>query len=183
MFVHLFILDGVISPISRLAYEGSPMTQGRTWRGGRVPARRTREMGGKKPAKKPVFGQLTLTGELALDWMKPDTEVIVAKIEIGPIGAFPEYNVPEWASERSGDIGLIHDANHYANPILVTQRSILRALEIYCVEMEEQGANTAVEMNGTAQKGVIIFEENCPKLKFTRDKKAGQFAPYVMHKL
>lgn len=141
-------------------------------------------MGAKKrdPAK-PVFGQLTLTGELALDWMKPDTEVIVAKIEIGPIGAFPEYNVPEWASERTGDIGLIHDGNHYANPILVTQRSILRALEIYCVEMEELGAKTAVEMNGTAQKGVIVFEENLPTLKFTRDASKGQFAPYEMHKL
>jgi hypothetical protein len=141
-------------------------------------------MGKKKNTEaKPVFGQLTLTGELALDWMKPDTEVIVAKIEIGPIGAFPEYNVPEWASERTGDIGLIHDANHYANPILVTQRSILRALEIYCVEMEESGADTEVLKTGTAQKGVISFQENNPTLKFTRDASKGQFAPYEMHKL
>jgi len=137
----------------------------------------------KKEEAKPVFGQLTLTGELALDWMKPDTEVIVAKIEIGPIGAFPEYNVPEWASERTGDIGLIHDANHYANPILVTQRSILRALEIYCVEMEEAGADTEVLKTGSAQKGVISFQENNPTLKFTRDASKGQFAPYEMHKL
>lgn len=141
-------------------------------------------MGAKKKTEaKPVFGQLTLTGELALDWMKPDTEVIVAKIEIGPIGAFPEYNVPEWASERTGDIGLIHDGNHYANPILVTQRSILRALEIYCVRMEELGALTAVEKTGSAQKGVIVFEENLPTLKFTRDATKGQFAPYEMHEL
>ena len=137
----------------------------------------------KNTEAKPVFGQLTLTGELALDWMKPDTEVIVAKIEIGPIGAFPEYNVPEWASERTGDIALIHDANHYANPILVTQRSILRALEIYCVEMEEAGADTEVLKTGTAQKGVISFQENNPTLKFTRDGSKGQFAPYEMHKL
>lgn len=55
---------------------------------------------GKQKTKIPVFGQLTLTGELALDWMKPDTEIVTAKIEIGPVGAFDEYNVPEWASEK-----------------------------------------------------------------------------------
>ena len=122
--------------------------------------------------KKPVFGQLTLTGALALDWMKPDTEVIVAKIEIGPIGAFDhEYTIPEWANERTGDIGVIHDANSYCNPILVTQRSILRALEIWCVEMEIAGAG---------HKGVLEIEEKNPTLTFTRDVKAGQFAPYKM---
>ena len=51
--------------------------------------------------KKPVFGQLTLTGELALDWLKDGSEIIAGKIMIGPCGAFPEYNVPDWASERN----------------------------------------------------------------------------------
>ena len=137
-------------------------------------------MGGKKNTEKPVFGQLTLTGELALDWMKPDTEVVVAKIEIGPIGAFPEYNVPEWAAERTGDIGLIHPANNFMNPILVTQRSVLRALEYWCVEMEAKGCTTSVQKSGTAQKGVLEIEENEPTLIFTRDESKGQFAPYEM---
>lgn len=131
--------------------------------------------------KKPVFGQLTLTGDMALDWMKPDTEVIVAKIEIGPIGAFDhEYTIPEWANERTGDIGVIHDCNTYCNPILVTQRSILRALEIWCVEMEISGAKTSVMKSGSGHKGVLEIEEKNPTLKFTRDVKAGQFAPYKM---
>jgi len=133
-----------------------------------------------KKKTKPVFGQLTLTGELALDWMKPDTEVTVAKVEIGPIGAFPEYNVPEWASERTGDIGLIHPANNFANPILVTQRSVLRALEFWCVEMEAKGCKTSVEKSGSAQKGVLEIPENHPILVFTRDSAKGQFAPYEM---
>ncbi|AXH78301.1 MAG: hypothetical protein [Circular genetic element sp.] len=137
-------------------------------------------MGAEKKTEKPVFGQLTLTGELALDWMKPDTEVVVAKIEIGPIGAFPEYNVPEWAAERTGDIGLIHPANNFMNPILVTQRSVLRALEYWCVEMETKGCKTSVEKSGSAQKGVLVIEENEPTLIFTRDESKGQFAPYEM---
>tara|TARA_R110000751_G_scaffold75228_2_gene151693 strand:+ start:916 stop:1329 length:414 start_codon:yes stop_codon:yes gene_type:complete len=132
---------------------------------------------------KPVFGQLTLTGEMALDWMKPDTEVIIGKVEIGPVGAFPEYNVPDWASERTGDIGLIHPANNFANPILVTQRSILRALEIWCVEMEISGCTTSVVKAGSAHKGVLVIEEGNPTLKFTRDATKGQFAPYELHKL
>lgn len=130
--------------------------------------------------KKPVFGQLTLTGELALDWMKPDTEIIIGKVEIGPIGAFPEYNVPDWASERTGDIGLIHTTNKYENPVLVTQRSILRALEIYCVDMEAKGAECEVVKSGTAMKGVLTIAENNPTFRFTRDASKGQFAPYEM---
>ena len=139
-----------------------------------------KKMGANKKGAKPVFGQLTLTGELALDWMKPDTEVVVAKIEIGPIGAFPEYNVPDWAAERTGDIGLIHPANNFMNPILVTQRSVLRALEYWCVEMEAKGCTTSVEKSGSAQKGVLVIEENEPTLIFTRDESKGQFAPYEM---
>tara|TARA_R110002012_G_scaffold176171_1_gene341050 strand:- start:14 stop:427 length:414 start_codon:yes stop_codon:yes gene_type:complete len=130
--------------------------------------------------KMPVFGQLTLTGELALDWMKSGTEVIVGKVEIGPIGAFPEYNVPDWANERTGDIGLIHTTNSYDNPILVTQRSILRALEIWCVEMETKGCTTEVVKKGEAMKGVLMVEENNPTLSFVRDETKGQFAPYEM---
>ena len=135
-----------------------------------------------KKTAKPVFGQLTLTGQLALDWMKPDTEVIVAKIEIGPIGAFDEeYTIPEWANERTGDIALVHDTNTYCNPILVTQRSILRALEIWCVEMEISGAKTSVVKVRATHKGVLEILENNPTLKFTRDEKKGQFAPYELH--
>jgi len=135
---------------------------------------------GNTKTKKPVFGQLTLTGELALDWMKPDTEVVTAKVEIGPVGAFQEYNVPDWASEKTGDVGLIHNANKFANPILVTQRSILRALEIWCVDMEAKGAATEVVKVGACQKGVLTIAEDCPTLKFTRDVSKGQFAPYEL---
>jgi hypothetical protein len=137
-------------------------------------------MAGKK---KPVFGQLTLTGELAVDWMKAGTEVIIGKVEIGPIGAFPEYNIPDWANERTGDIALIHTANRYDNPVLVTQRSILRALEIWCVDMETQGAKTEVAKSGSGMKGVLTIVENNPTFIFERDETKGQFAPYEMRQI
>lgn len=134
-------------------------------------------------AKKPVFGQLTLTGDLALDWMKNGMEVEVQVVEIGPIGAFQQYNVPEWAAERSGDIAILHKPNKYENPVLVTQRSILRALEIWCVELEANGAKTSVEKEYGVQFGRLDLNDEPVKLQFTRDEKKGKFAPYEMEVL
>lgn len=133
------------------------------------------------PKKKmPVFGQLTLTGELALDWMKDGLERTIAKIEIGPISAFGNYNVPEWASQKSGDIALLHEPDQYQNPVLVTQRSILRALEIFCVEKEEEGAVTSVETAFGCQFGRLELNDEPVSLRFTRDASKGKFAPYHM---
>ena len=133
-----------------------------------------------KKRTKPVFGQLTLSGDLALDWMKNEMEIIIGKVMIGPMGAFPEFNVPDWANERTGDIGVIYHANSYANPVLVTQRSILRALEIWCVDQEAKGAETLVEKKGSGQRGVLIIKENNPTLQFVRDLEKGKFAPYEL---
>ena len=130
--------------------------------------------------KKPVFGQLTLTGELALDWMKNGTEAEVARIEIGPIGAFQNYNVPDWAAEKTGEIALLHAPNQFSNPILVTQRSILRLLEIWCVEKEAEGAKTSVETAHGVVYGVLNLEEDSVRLKFWRDDSKGKFSPYHM---
>lgn len=130
--------------------------------------------------KKPVFGQLTLTGDLALDWLKDGMEIEVSMVDIGPIGAFGQYNVPEWAGEKTGDIALLHTPNQYDNPVLVTQRSVLRALEYFCVEMEEQGAETSVEKYNEFQFGRLDLGDGSVKLEFNRRKDKGKFAPYEM---
>lgn len=132
---------------------------------------------GMAAKKKPVFGQLTLTGEMALDWMKNGMEVTVAKVAIGPIGFFQDFNVPDWAGEKTGDIALIFLPNEYANPILVTQRSILRALEVWCVQQESKGAKASIEKKFKCQAGVLTIEENHPTLKFSRDEKI-KFSTY-----
>ncbi|GAH71629.1 unnamed protein product [marine sediment metagenome] len=43
----------------------------------------------KKPTK-PLFGQLTLSGELALDWVKNPTEIIAKKIWFCNVSALTE---------------------------------------------------------------------------------------------
>ena len=142
-------------------------------------------MATKKRPTKPVFGQLTLSGSMALDWMKNEMEITIAKVLIGPIGAFPEYNIPPWALENpkimSGDVAVIHRADKFENPVFVTQVSILRALEIWCVEQEAKGAETRVEKKGSCRRGVLfIAEGKNPTLKFVRDLDKGEFAPYVI---
>lgn len=135
-------------------------------------------MAGKKTATKPVFGQLTLTGEMALDWMKNGMEVTIHKIWLGPIGAFGDFNVPDWAVEKAGDIALLFTPNDYANPILVTQRSILRALEQWCVNQEANGAKAGIKKAYATQFAELIIEENFPTLVFTRMDEKKKFSPY-----
>ena len=130
--------------------------------------------------KKPVFGQLTLTGEMALDWLKPGSEIHAGKIMFGPLGAFPEYNVPDWAIERNKEIVIIVHQNTVMNPLLVTQRSVMKALEAHCVEWESQGALCQVEKVASTTRATIEFDEGGPHLKFDRDPKAGKFAPYTV---
>jgi hypothetical protein len=130
--------------------------------------------------KKPVFGQLTLTGEMALDWLKPGSTIIAGKIMIGQQGAFPEYNIPDWAQERTSELGIIVHANEHLNPMLVTQKSVLKALEAKCCEWEEEGAKCYVEKKGSSQRAVLEFGEGQIELTFDRSKNGGKFAPYTM---
>jgi len=133
--------------------------------------------------KKPVFGQLTLTGELALDWLKDGSRIIAGKIMFGPCGAFPEYNVPEWAAERNDVVAVIVNANEQINPLLVTQKSVLKALELRCVDWETNGAKCMVEKSGATHRSVIEFAEDQPELVFERSKHGGKFAPYLVHEI
>jgi hypothetical protein len=128
--------------------------------------------------KKLVFGQMTLGGSLALDWMKNETEVNVAKIEMGPSTAFASYNLPEWIDEKTCDIALLHPDEAFHNPVLITQRSIIRQLEHFCVEKEAEGADTRVEKKGKVEVAVLDFGDSYVTLYFSRDKSKGKYAPY-----
>jgi len=138
-------------------------------------------MAAKKNAKKmPVFGQLTLTGEMALDWLKPGLKIRIRQWEM----ASPEfyrsmYNLPEWAYEKA-TVGIIHGVDKWANKILVTQASVLRQIEARMAEFEADGAQVSVENKSGMQCSRILFEEDAPTATFERDAKAGKFAPYVV---
>ncbi len=126
--------------------------------------------------KKSVFGQLTLTGDVALDWLKDGSRIRPELIQFGPIESFSEYNVPEWAKERNSEIVVI-TSQGFQNPLLITQKGVMRQLERMCVEFEEKGIKVLVE-DGRA---ICDFEGKADfDFLFDRNAKLGQFAPYEM---
>lgn len=125
--------------------------------------------------KKPVFGQLTLTGQLAVDWLKPNTEVVARKITFfSPQLQTENWNLPEWVMHKTV-IALIFPLNEWENPIMVNQASVLKWLESKCVEWESKGAT----VSSTSIESVIEFDSNHPEMVFNRDEKGGKFAPYL----
>lgn len=132
--------------------------------------------------KKPVFGQMTLTGQKALDWLKNGTNVQARKIWMGNTNLFDsDWNMPQWALDK-GVCALIFPANEYDNPILVTQKSVLRVIEAKCMEWEAEGcAVNILTISGsgaTGQIAEILFEENGPIMDFKRDPEGPTYAGY-----
>lgn len=124
--------------------------------------------------KKSVFGQLTLGGDIALDWLKDGSHIKARTIAFGPVEVFEEYNVPDWAKERCQLIAIIDSADG-ANSMLISQNGVLKVLERHCAEWEEQGAKCSATKQG---KLTIEFDDQCPTLSFARDESKGKFAPY-----
>jgi len=136
-----------------------------------------------KKTTNPVFGQLTLTGELALDWIKKDmvNEIIAKKIWFCNVAALEgDWNVPIWAKEK-GIVALIFPMSEWGNPLFITQKSILKELEAHCCNWEAAGAKCS--MVGTklqGQKSCIEFKESQPSLKIYRKDDARTFDPYIV---
>jgi|TARA_R110000824_G_C15195444_1_gene675212 hypothetical protein len=136
-----------------------------------------------KKTKMPLFGQLTLTGEKALDWVKNPTEITAKIIWFCSVNALHDWNVPEWAKDK-GIVALIFPTNEWGNPVFVTQNSILKVLESMCADWETKGASCKVigtKIQG--QKTQIMFEENEPTFKFSRPENCKTYDPYIVEVL
>ena len=130
--------------------------------------------------KKPVFGQMTLTGDLAVDWVKAGVENVItaARIEFGSALAFTDdYNIPDYHKDKKV-VALIFPLNSWANPLMITQMSILKPLEAKCSEWEAAGATCETFKSNGATCGRVMFSENNPTITMFKDKKAAQYAPY-----
>lgn len=141
-----------------------------------------------KKKKTPVFGQLTLTGEKALDWMKSGTECVVEKIHFADAALLDQdWNIPDWALGKGicAILFPVESIVNWQNPILVTQKSILRRLEAECAVWEANGSPVNVLQQAgsgaTGQLTEIMFPEHPPKMKFERPADAPTYAPYSVH--
>lgn len=131
--------------------------------------------------KKPVFGQLTLTGEKALDWLKTDD----AEVEGGVSYLFTKirmvltetldtegWNVPEWKDGRTWTaLGFLAEPE-YANPIWIHQRSAVQEIESRLAEWEASGAKV------DDKERSIDFGDVPVLLNFHRGQ--GKFARYTV---
>ena len=125
--------------------------------------------------KKPVFGQLTLSGQMAVNYLKPGMEVTARKITFfNPQLMTEDWNLPEWVMHKTV-IALIFPLSEWENPIMVNQASVLKWLESQCVDWESKGAT----VSSTSVESIIEFDTNHPEMAFNRDEKAGKFAPYL----
>jgi len=130
--------------------------------------------------KKPVFGQMTLTGDLAVDWVKQGVETVIqaSKIEFGSPTAYAEdFNIPDYHLDKKV-VALIWPVNSWSNPLLVTQQSILKPLEAQCVAWEAAGATATTHKYHGTTIGRIEFEEQHPIISISKDKKLPRHAPY-----
>lgn len=133
-----------------------------------------------KTNKKPVFGQLTLTGEKALDWLKTaDAEAKdgvtyqVTKIRIAMARTLADegWNIPEW-KEGGAFTALLTLDEGFANPIWVHQRSAVQGIEHMCAQWESDGA----QVNDATHE--IDFGDQAVTLNFKRGK--GTYARYTV---
>lgn len=131
--------------------------------------------------KKPVFGQLTLTGEKALDWLKTAD----AEVEGGITYSFARirmvltetldsegWNVPDWKEGRTWTALAFLAEPEYANPIWIHQRSAVMALERLMADWEANGASVDDKTH------TIDFGDVPVALNFHRPQ--GKFARYIV---
>jgi hypothetical protein len=130
-----------------------------------------------KTDRMPVFGQLTLTGEKALNWLKNGDVIIASKIWMCHPNALSDWNVPEWAKDK-GVVALIFPMNEWVNPMLVTQKSVLRILEAKLAIWEEAGALCDTLKIGDGIVCEIRFEEINPTFTFSRPADCKTYDPY-----
>lgn len=138
-------------------------------------------MGTKKQDKKKRFGQATLSGTTALDWVKPGRTAHPLGVTMGNGASLQDagYRIPDWAIEK--DAWIIHQRDDPTGfsprtPVLVTQRSIIRALDRWASAAEDDGAKADDDEHGNVT--LMVSEDITTVWTFTRGE--GKFAPYVV---
>lgn len=133
--------------------------------------------------KKSVFGQLTLTGVKALDWLKSSqatekggfTTAVLREIWFCCPKWLMEqtYAVPDWGLEKP--MVLVMFERHTGRAILVHQKSAMEAVETLCVAWEENGMEVKSEAKG--KKHRLTFKDDM-EVSMNFQRGTGEFARY-----
>jgi len=140
-------------------------------------------MAGKKKEKKMFFGQMTLSDNIALEYLKSRTEGFVRQAShlfwITPLEAQAKgYSVPTWVIENYEKFEwsvIIYDVDKTVLPLFVYQKSALQGIERFLSKMEAEGAS--IEQTNPRQMVVDFGDVGC-EIKIWRNENGGKFASY-----
>jgi len=120
-----------------------------------------------------LFGQMTLLGLMALNWLKAEGKTTqIKRILMGDSRAFESlYEMPPFAK---GIIAIVHDVDKFVTPLFVNQNSVLQWLETMCIEWDDNCAK-AIQCDGYLE--LIIDDGREPVVKMIKSGKA-QFDEY-----
>ena len=141
--------------------------------------------GRKKTAKTPIFGQMTLTSEVALEYLKSGMDGFARRatkiVWITPLEAQSQgYAVPSWVVENYEKYewsAIIYDERVDMLPLFVYQPSALACLEAELARLEAEGAS----INQVSPREMTIdLGEGALHVRFWRNPKGGKFAKYYL---
>jgi len=122
-----------------------------------------------------LFGQMTLMGLMALNWLKEEGKTTqIKRILMGDAKAFEsEYDMPPFAK---GWIAILHDVDKYVTPLFVNQISALKWLETMAIEWDGMCATAVKNKNGYMELVMDDGEERVVNIKKSGTK---QFDEYI----
>jgi hypothetical protein len=140
-------------------------------------------MAGKKKATAPIFGQLTLTNDLALEYLKSSLDGFTRRatkiLWITPLEAQAKgYSIPDWVIQNYEKFewsAIVYDESNDVLPLFVYQNSALQELEKKLAEFEAEGAEIVQD---SPRSMTINFGDNPAVMRFWRNEKGGKFARY-----
>lgn len=140
-------------------------------------------MAGKKKVKTPIFGQLTLTNDLALEYLKSSLDGFTRRatriIWITPLEAQAKgYSVPDWVIQNYEKFewsAIVYDESNDVLPLFVYQNSALQELEKLLAQFESNGAEIVQD---SPRQMTITFGDTPCVMRFWRNEKGGKFARY-----
>lgn len=136
-----------------------------------------------KKKTEPIFGQMTLSSEKALEYLKSKQDGFTRAAKkihwITPLEAQAQgYAVPDWVIANTDKFqwsAIVVDESREILPLFVYQNSALQELEKLLSQFEEKGAKVK-QVN--PREMTIDFGDKACVMKFWRNENGGQYARY-----
>ena len=136
---------------------------------------------GLMTAKKTKFGQMTLRATKALEYLKTTPEPIRRTVESIQwmhkiVAESEDWEMPDWVMKNDNYDWVAVLITVGELPMLVYQKSALRAFEAHLMQLEKNGAK--VKSSNKGQKLTVELGEGSLEVGLWRNPNGGKFAPF-----